>query len=260
MRHRPVLSALGRALTAAGLVLVALAPPGAAAAAPENPPASGDPRAVASPGNAVKCSDVSLAGELVDLAHTVDESRATLDVTGLPEGLTVTGVVVKGGPAYNSYLPSALGPLPWRGLHAPVNPSGKPAQISHWFACAQRTAPTTPRPTPLMVVPTPAAPPPTGAVPNPAPPRTMAPHPGVTPTDALPPAPAGSAIATPSAPSTPSSSSTVQAAPAPRDDAGNLASTGFDGGWLIPVGALLLLGGGVALAVPRVRAGLRRRH
>ncbi|SHF41461.1 hypothetical protein [Streptoalloteichus hindustanus] len=257
MQHRPVLSVLGRALGAAGLVLAALVPAGTAAAAGrEEPPASGDPRAVASSGNAVKCSDVSLAGELVDLGHTVDESRASLDVTSLPEGLTVTGVVVKGGPAYNSYLPSALGPLPWRGLHAPVNPSGKPAQISHWFACAQRTAPPTGvPPTSGAVVPTPVAPAPRSRVVTPAPARTTSPPPAVTPGAA-----GGSAQGRidPGPPSSPAQAAPAAKDPAPKEP-GDLASTGFDGGWLVAVGGVLLLGGGALLASPRIRAALRRR-
>ncbi|GGM61137.1 LPXTG cell wall anchor domain-containing protein [Longimycelium tulufanense] len=248
MQHHSVLSALGRALAVAGLVCTGLTP-GLALADPIASPKSGDPRAVASPGNATSCSDVNLVGKKIDVTYTVDETNTYLDITEVPDGHTITGVVVKGGNAYNSYLPSALGDLPWKRLHSPMNPSGKPAQISHWFACAQPA-----RPAPTSVPVTPAQRP--GSPAEPADTTPAAPAEAVTPNSTPP-----TASSRPGSTSNPSP--TPMAAPAPGDDAppgGGLASTGADPGWLITLAAVLLTGGVAALAFPRVRAVLRRRN
>lgn len=103
------------------------------------PPVSGDPRATAYEGNATTCADAGLAGEIIEVTATSDGTY--LDVTAVPEGYTLTGVVVKGTNAYNVY--QGLGDLPWLDLHAPLASSGKPAEISHWYACGTKTTTTT---------------------------------------------------------------------------------------------------------------------
>jgi hypothetical protein len=124
-------------LVGAGLIAVALAPwmggAGTALAGGEGPP-SGDDRATSHDGNTVTCAGAGLTGDIVTVTSTQDGTY--IDITAVPAGKTVTGVVVKGGDAYNIYLPGALGSLPWLDLHAPLNPNGSPAGISHWFVCA----------------------------------------------------------------------------------------------------------------------------
>ena len=123
-------------LVGVGLIAVALAPwmggAGTALAGGEGPP-SGDDRATSHDGNAVTCVDAGLAGDSITVTSTVDGPY--IDITAVPAGKTVTGVVVKGGNGYNIYLPGALGSLPWLDLHAPLTPSDGPAGISHWFVC-----------------------------------------------------------------------------------------------------------------------------
>jgi hypothetical protein len=66
------------------------------------------------------------------------DASTYVTVAGVPDGTTVTGIVVKGSDAYNVYLPGAL---PWKNLHSPIaGNSGKPATISHWFACGTETS------------------------------------------------------------------------------------------------------------------------
>ena len=128
-----------RALGAALLVL-AVTPwvgVGAAAAVQGDVPASGDDRAKSYAGNAVTCADAGLAGSIVEV--TASDDGTYLDITAVPEGTTVSGVVVKGGNGYNVYAAGSLGELPWLELHAPVNASDNPAAISHSYVCGEAT-------------------------------------------------------------------------------------------------------------------------
>lgn len=151
------------------LALCLVAAPTAVAAETE------DDRAQAFDGNATRCdggpgqtADLNLAGTeygLGDSAYTAPAGVITfaqgtpnsdqyLDITAVAAGFTVTGVVVKGGPGYNLYLPTALGTLPWLDLVSPLNAGNQLPTISHWFACVV----TTPTPTPIVggeVTPTP---------------------------------------------------------------------------------------------------------
>lgn len=128
-------------------------------AAAEEPPPSGDTRAISHAGNASDCAGAGLAGEA--LAEWSDEGKDTANVTfegGEPErdqyltildvadGFTVSGIVIKGGDGYNVYVPGARGlpsDPPWRDLNAPLVGNGNVPQISHWFVCATKTPPTT---------------------------------------------------------------------------------------------------------------------
>jgi hypothetical protein len=189
-------------------------------------PVSGDDRATAHEGNAVErdCAELfpgSAPVAVGDLTVEVDGSNTNLDITAA-DGVEVVGVVVKGGPAYNVYAPGDLGELPWLDLHSPLVPSGKPAQISHWFACGVEGAPTT--------NPTSSA----GETPTSS---SRADEPGAEPG-------AG-----------PETSATEDVEPVAEED--ELAATGFDGGTLVALGAALLLGGGALLVVMRTR-GARR--
>jgi hypothetical protein len=135
----PPFSPAARVLLAAGtLVLSAfMASVAPAAATPTDPPQTGDSRATAYAGNAVTCEDAGLAGKVVEVEFLTDESNHFLDIISVPTDVELTGIVVKGGAAYNVY-----GPEENLGLHAPLNPGGI-AEISHWYACGQGVLKTT---------------------------------------------------------------------------------------------------------------------
>jgi len=134
----------------AAMVVFAVAPWIGAGGASADAPDSGDARATAFTGNAVSCEDANLAGDIV--AATATDDGTYVDITALPANTTATGVVVKGGDAYNVYLPGSLGALPWLQLHAPINASGGPAGLSHYYVCGtvseETTTPPPSSPTP----------------------------------------------------------------------------------------------------------------
>jgi hypothetical protein len=134
------LSTISRSLIVASCAVGALIGfTGLASASPsDRTPESGDDRATAHSGNVVgkDCSDLfagSIAVDQGDIRFEGGDNTAGLDITSVPDGIEIVGVIVKGGPAYNMY--SGLGDLPWSGLHAPLVSSGKPAAVSHWFVC-----------------------------------------------------------------------------------------------------------------------------
>jgi hypothetical protein len=128
---------LGAAVVAAAIT------PWLGGAASADVAVSGDPRATAHDGNAVTCAGAGLAGTDITSSVTLSDDGTYVDITAVPTGKTVTGVVVKGGDAYNVYLPGAFSSLPWLDLHAPLNPNGQPAGLSHYYICAIDTAETT---------------------------------------------------------------------------------------------------------------------
>jgi hypothetical protein len=229
-----VKSGLLRAFTAvlltAGATFLAS---GVAAAATDTPPPSGDDRAVVHSGNAVTCEQAHLTGGLIQVTATVD-ANTYVTVTGVPGGTAVTGIVVKGSDGFNVYLPGALGTLPWKNLHAPIaGNSGKPATISHWFACGTETTSSTSK--------------------TPCPPSSTS---ATSTTSSTTTTTAASSTTTTAAPVTTTTAvvavtTTTSAATAP------LAYTGFSGGWLVILAAVLLLGGAALIAIPKLRA--RRR-
>ncbi len=151
-RLRTALLSLSAATAFGSLVLV-VAPAGATS---DTTPVSGDVRAVAYAGNIKMgdCAGAGLAGTAVEVNYTIDASGTYITVTGVPEGTTLTGVVVKGGSAYNVYAGDIR-----TDLHAPLVSSGKPAQVSHWFACGTSTMPTTPPVSPTTPPVSPTTPP-----------------------------------------------------------------------------------------------------
>ncbi|WP_306748869.1 LPXTG cell wall anchor domain-containing protein [Saccharothrix yanglingensis] len=215
-----------RGLTGAALLLALVT--GTAAATPpgQAPPQPGDDRATAHvdnvdigrPGNA--CEVVGLPGGEGTLpAGTFTSDGTYLDVIALPEGFTITGVVVKGGDAYNVY--PNLGDLPWADLHAPLNNGGNVPEISHWFACLSERTTTT----------TTTAPTTTTAGSTTATTTTTTTAAAGTTTDV-----AGTTTTTP--------------APAvvPGESPDELASTGFDGTWLL-ISGLVLVAAGLAVVL-----------
>lgn len=182
-----------------------------------------DPRATPVDGNAVTCEDAGLAGEDITGLLTVDGGVPNVDqyltVTAVETGTVVTGIVVKGGDAYNVYVPGANElPLlpPWEDLQSPLNGGHQVPQISHWYACGVTTEPSTP----------PTSEPSTPPTSEPSTPATDSPAP---------------------------SSSVAPVGAPPAGSAPELAATGFDSAQWIGLGVLLAAAGAALLALPRLR-------
>ncbi len=216
-----------------------------AIAQPGDAPVSGDDRATAVAGNKVgkDCAKLFAGSHALaagDLTVAVDDTNTYLDITAIGDGVEVVAVIVKGGPAYNVYEAADLGDLAWQDLHSPLVPSGKPAQISHWFACGVKTTPTTTTGTSTPTSTTDTT-------------ETTTETTGTTTESST---PGESSSSVPSSNST-TVTTTTDAEVAPVAEEDDLASTGFDGGWLFLLAAVLLLGGGAALVLVRMR-GARR--
>jgi hypothetical protein len=232
------LLAAGTAAAAAAVLFT-----GTAAAQPGDEPVSGDARTTAHSGNVVAadCAELfksSTAIATSDLTYSVDETNTYVDITAVADGVEVVGVIVKGGPAYNVYTAASLGALAWNDLHSPLVSSGKPAQISHWFACGTKTTTTTTTETTTETTDTTTAETTTetsGTESSSSPPTT-------TTSDS---SSAGAGV------------TTTSAGVSPAAEEGDLASTGFNGGWLIALAGLLLAGGGALLLLMRLRAARR---
>ncbi len=228
---RYIRASVALASAVAGAVLFA-AP---AFAQPADDPVSGDDRATAHPGNVVgekHCDDLypgshDVTADLTATTSGEGENGTYLDITAVADGVEVLGVIVKGGNAYNQYDVADLGELPWLELHSPLNPNGKPAAISHWFACgigeSTTTTPTSPTTT-------------TGTETT-----TTESSPATTTTTG------GSEVAGTSVTTT-----SAEVSPAAEDE--ELASTGVNAGWMVALAAGLLLAGGAVLTLLRVRA------
>lgn len=212
---------------------------GTAAAQPgQEDPVSGDDRATAYPGNAVAedCASVYEGSSGItedDLTHSVDDTETYLNITGVADGVEIIAVIVKGSDAFNEYLVEDLGDLPWEDLHSPLASSGKPAQISHWFACGVKDTTTTTTETTTETTSTTSE---------------------TSTTDTSSPTSGESSSSSAAAATTTTTTSASVAVAADEDD---LAFTGFNGGWLVVLAAALLLGGGALLLVVRLRTGRR---
>ncbi len=107
-------------------------------------------------GNVVNkdCAELFSAGSAIgasDLSYSVDSTNTYVDIPAVADSVDVFAVIVKGGPAYNVYEAAELGDLAWLDLHSPLVSSGKPAQISHWFACGGKETTTTTTPANVAV-------------------------------------------------------------------------------------------------------------
>jgi hypothetical protein len=228
---------------------------GSASAQPnQDPPQSGDPRATAVPGNldigqpGNACAEVGLPGTEAALSSGFTSDDINIDITAAPSGFVITGVIVKGGDAYNVY--PSLGPLPWLALHAPLNSSGTPPTISHWFVCLDiATTTTIPTTTTEDTTTTTTEETTTPAITTTTPPEattttTLAPIPTTVPELVV-----VRTTTTTKAALTPGSRSS---------SSDTLASTGFDGWWLIVAGLSFLAAGAAFLVSPKLRNLLRR--
>lgn len=257
-RFRPRTVAAG---LACGLLAGAVTATAGAVAAEEQP--GEDPRAVAHEGNTTTCEgpkdgilvsygddgDVENVQDLVYERGVPNQNRF-VDITEIPERTEVTAIVVKGANGYNVYKPGKnelAQSLPWEGLHAPV--MDKPNKriiptISHWFACGYQ--PTTTSETPTSE--------PDGPMRDAGPdePGTSSGQPttGTEPGGETPTGTEATTTATGGSGTTPQTAETTVSPVNENDD---LASTGFGSGWLIALGAALLLGGGALLALTRIR-------
>ncbi len=245
------------AVAALSLGLAAAAVPPALAAESEE-----DPRAVIEQGNATECDQFG-GGILVSVGDGADDVQNAsltyeggvpnqdeyLTITDVPDGIVVTAIVVKGGPRYNVYVPGERGlpeTVPWEDLRSPLNNGGNIPAISHWFACGEEAPSEAPTTQPETTEPNPGQPEP--SEPGSEEPSTS------EPTDV----PSSTAVSEPTTSNPAGGSSapeTTESAAAPVVDDDDLASTGFSGGWLIGVGAALLVGGGALLALTRMRKG-----
>ncbi|MBP2476709.1 hypothetical protein JOF53_005581 [Crossiella equi] len=218
-RRAAVLAAL------AATALLSLVP---SAGADPQIPWSGDERATPSAGVAASCAAAGLGGQVVEA--TVTKNSRYLNVTAVASGIALTGVVVQGGPGYNTYPASAFSGLPWTRLHAPLeSPSqpDKPAPHTGFFACGATTPPTSTTTSTTTTRPT------TTTVPT-----------------------TTSTVPTTTGSSPTSTSGTTTPPPVTTSTTPGLAETGYDRGWLVFLAAGLVLLGAAALALPRL---LRRR-
>ncbi|MQA64276.1 MAG: hypothetical protein GEU86_23125 [Actinophytocola sp.] len=251
-----------RAAVLAAPLAVGLALAGATAAYATN---ENDPRAFehVNGDNAKTCADASLGGELIakvdgegnpedDTSNFVispeeneggeiDEDQY-LTILGVEPGVTVTGIVVKGGNGFNVYVPGEKGLSenpPWEKLYSPLNKGGNIPQISHWYACGEaEDVVETPTSTPATT--TPDAP--TTTV------ETTTPQASETSTSAV-----ETTESSTSSSAAPATTSTTEApAVANASDEGDLATTGFGSGWLVWAGALFVLVGAASFAGMRV--------
>lgn len=241
------------AVIAAGVLATA-----ASAQPSQDPPQSGDPRATAvtgnidigQPGNG--CAEAGLPGAEGTLSDGFTSDGTYIDITAHPSGFLITGVVVKGGNAYNVY--PALGDMPWLDLHSPLNESGNPAAISHWFVCLTPvTTTTTTTTTTVTTTTTTAATTTTDVTTTPDVTTTttvLPPPPTITTTTTVP------AVIVVQPTTTTTKPAAVAIVPSAKD--GGLASTGFDGWWLVVAGLSLLAAGLAFLASPKLRKLLRR--
>ncbi|MDV6011406.1 hypothetical protein [Haloechinothrix sp. LS1_15] len=224
-----------------------------------------DPRAERHDGNVKTCEYAELGGEIIAVWDEKNEDLDNLEISGgepgtdthltisgLADGVEVTGIVVKGGPAYNIYEPGERGldeGVSWEDLRAPLVANDNIPEISHWFACGEPGEEDEREPEP-----TPTGEPEPSDKPAPEKPEKPEKSDGeetsTEPEESTDPEPTGTTDETSEA-----KASTSQAdddvTPAAQSDA--LADTGFGGASLIWVGALLLLGGGAALYLARSR-------
>ncbi|MCE7005930.1 hypothetical protein LWC34_24315 [Kibdelosporangium philippinense] len=220
----------------------------AIAAQPPGAPQSGDPRATAVAGNVTTCAQAGLAGVTIQVTSNVT-GNTYIDITAIPAGYEVTGVIVKGGPAYNKYLPGALGSLPWNDLHSPLVPSGKPAEISHWFVCGKKKTTTTTTTTTTKTT--------TKTTTTKTTTKTTTPPTSTSTSTSTSTTSTSTGSSSSSSSSTPvTTSSSVPAVVEASDNTSGksgLAYTGFSGGAYVLLGALLLIGGVAALMLARAR-------
>lgn len=227
MRLTPLRRA-GLLASAAAVALLALATTAFA-----DEPTTDDPRATPFLKNVdinhpEACTVGGLTGSTIHpnkFTYTGGDNQLHLDITALPAGVKVTGIVVKGGDKFNVYLADKLGAaLPWEDLRSPFNNGGQLPQISHWYGCGivDEQPPTSTTTTTTTTTST-----------------STVTH-SSTPTS--------TSTASDQAPTT-----TTTEAPVPVAETDDLAATGFGSAWLLGLGAALVAAGAAVLLVLRRR-------
>ena len=210
-----------------------------ASARPDQPaPGSGDDRAVAYAGNVdINHDDACAVGGLTGtpiapgkFTFTGGVGKQDLDITAGPEGVKVTGIVVKGADAYNVYLAGKLGSLPWNDLRSPLK-NDKVPDISHWYGCGVKDTTTTTTTTTTTATTTTVS--------------------TVTHSSSPSSSTSSTTTTTTSGAVTPTTTTTVAPVPVASED--DLASTGFGSAWLLGLGAALVAAGAAVLFVMRRR-------
>ncbi|HEX7304572.1 LPXTG cell wall anchor domain-containing protein [Lentzea sp.] len=167
------------------------------------------------------------------------DNQQYLDITAVPADLRITGMVVRAGDVFNVYLAGKLGAeLPWKGLRAPVLGEGDLPQIGEWFGCgvAVEKPPTSTVTTTTTTTTTT---------------ESTVTH-SSTPTSAPTSTPASTSSSESSAEVVPATTTTTIAA-VPVAQRSGLASTGFNGAWLLGLGAALVAVGAAVMLVMRRR-------
>jgi hypothetical protein len=80
-------------------------------------------------GEPTTCRSARLPGEILQVTATVRDNTY-IDITAVPAGYQLTGVMVQGDGNYSKY--PWLRDLPWKDLQAP-----QAVPIKNWFACAK---------------------------------------------------------------------------------------------------------------------------
>lgn len=244
MGGRPLRAVLTAAVLALGVVL------GGAATAQA---ATEDPLADKHEGNATTCEQAGLSGSVLaagdyTYARGKDNADQFVDILSVSSGATVTGIVVKGGPNYNVYVPGENGlpaDPPWTDLRSPLVGNGNIPTISHWFVCGTKeTETTTTAPTSASTTTTTSGAPGTSASESSPASSGASGTSGSVPGSS---AESSSSVAGVVGTSAPSPSATAPA------NASKLAYTGFDAGWLVGLGAVLVLGGAALVFLMRAR-------
>jgi hypothetical protein len=152
------IAAWARPLVVVVAVLATALTTASAGAAP-NPAPSDPTHADFHAGNVVNCSqiglgssttlfadgDSSLSGAVTGSVQAHAGGGQEANITAVAAGVVIDAIVVKGGPAYNVYLPDPPGSGSTSGSHvfptypgpyiAPLNPGGNVPAFSHWFVC-----------------------------------------------------------------------------------------------------------------------------
>lgn len=232
------LTPLRRAGLLASATVAAVATLALATTASAQEPTTDDPRATAYLKNVDinhpdACTVGGLTGSTIhpnQFVYSGGDNQLHLNITGLPAGIKVTGIVVKGGPVFNVYLADKLGAtLPWEKLRAPLKDNGNGSEISHWYGCGVVETPSSSVTTTTTTTTT----------------TTSTVTHSSTPTETS----TSSSSSSEVAPTT----TTTTVAPVPVAEEGGLASTGFGSAWLLGLGAALVAAGAAVLLVMRRR-------
>lgn len=236
MRLTPLRSGLFASAAMAAVASLVLA---TTALAQPDAPITDDDRAVAYLKNIdIKHPEACTVGGLTgvtihpnEFEYTGGDNQLHLNITGLPEDMKVTGIVVKGGPVFNVYLADKLGAaLPWEKLRAPLKDNGNGSDISHWYGCGVKDEKPSTSVTTTTTTTT------TSTVTHSSTPSSSS---------------STTTTTTTSGEVAPTTTTTPAFVPVANED--DLAATGFGSAWLLGLGAALVAAGAALVLVMRRR-------